>query len=86
MSSPVVENEFLAELRGLVADVLDLDEEVITLDANFVDDLGVDSLMALELMVTLEREYQLTLTEEDLREMVCLRNLSDFLVERINLN
>jgi acyl carrier protein len=45
------------ELRALIADVLDIEPEAITDEVSFVEDLGVDSLLALELAVTMERRY-----------------------------
>ncbi len=46
----------LPELRRTIADILDVPVETITDTAKFVDDLGVDSLMALEIMVVLEKK------------------------------
>ncbi|MCI0725426.1 MAG: phosphopantetheine-binding protein [Chloroflexi bacterium] len=86
MINEAEESTLLAELRGLTANVLGLDEELIAYEANFVDDLGVDSLLALELMVNLEREYKLKLTEEDLREMTCLRSVHESLLRRLHAN
>lgn len=63
-----------SELRGLIADVLDISPEALTDEAHFVDDLGVDSLIALELSVTLERRYQIKVEES---EMAALQRLGD---------
>jgi acyl carrier protein len=57
------------ELRGFVADVLDLDPESVTDDAHFVAELGVDSLKALEVLVALERKYQIKISEDEVRDM-----------------
>lgn len=57
------------ELRGFVADVLDLDTESVTDDAHFVAELGVDSLKALEVLVALERKYQIKISEDEVRDM-----------------
>jgi len=57
------------ELRGFVADVLDLDLENVTDDAHFTAELGVDSLKALEVLVALERRYQIKISEDEVRDM-----------------
>ncbi|MGC4809227.1 acyl carrier protein [Micromonospora sp. DT228] len=57
------------ELRRFVADVLDLDPESVTDDANFVAELGVDSLKALEVLVALERKYEIKISEDEVRDM-----------------
>jgi len=67
------------ELRGTIAEILDVEEASVTDDANFVDDLGVDSLMALEVMVVLERTYAVKLDEAQLKEMTSLSKVYDLL-------
>lgn len=72
----------LAELRTLIADTLDVDASLLDQDTHFIDDLGVDSLMALEVMVRLERSYGVTLEESDLKDMYSLRRVQSVLLER----
>ncbi|WP_033439546.1 acyl carrier protein [Saccharothrix sp. NRRL B-16314] len=64
-----------AELRELVADVLDLPIEKITDDAHFVEDLGVDSLLSLELAVSLERHYQIKIESNEVSDVVRMRDV-----------
>ncbi|WP_447007135.1 acyl carrier protein [Saccharothrix isguenensis] len=56
-------------LREIVADALDVPVASVTDDASFVDDLGVDSLLSLEVMVSIEREYGIKLAEEETASM-----------------
>ncbi|WP_413809272.1 acyl carrier protein [Streptomyces sp. OE57] len=67
------------ELRTFVADVLDVDEEDVTDDADFVKTLGVDSLMALEVMVVLEKKYSVKLEEREMKDITTLRKVHDLL-------
>ncbi|MEU3402838.1 acyl carrier protein [Streptomyces sp. NPDC006670] len=69
----------LENLRRTVADVLDVEEAELTDEADFVNDLGVDSLMALEVMVVLEKKYAVKLGESELKEVTCLRKAYDLL-------
>ncbi|MGW0783132.1 acyl carrier protein [Streptomyces sp. NPDC002913] len=71
------------ELRDVIADVLDIPAEMITDDAHFADDLEVDSLMALELMVILERTYSVKLEESRLKEVTSLARAHALLVEEM---
>ncbi|MEU9795529.1 acyl carrier protein [Streptomyces sparsogenes] len=73
----------LEELRAFVADVLDVEEEDVTDDADFVKELGVDSLMALEVMVVLEKKYSVKLGEQEMKEITCLRNVHDLLASKL---
>ncbi|MEU8515494.1 acyl carrier protein [Kitasatospora sp. NPDC059722] len=72
------------ELRAVVAQVLDVDAEEVTDDARFVDDLEVDSLMALEIVVVLEKKYGVKLPESDLKQITTLRNAYDVLLGRLD--
>lgn len=72
------------ELRELIADVLDIDPDAITDDAHFIEDLGVDSLLALELAVTLERRYQIKIESNEIADVVRLRDASDLLDRKLS--
>lgn len=73
----------LEELRAFVADVLDVEEEDVTDDADFMKELGVDSLMALEVMVVLEKKYSVKLQEQEMKEITCLRKVYDLLASKL---
>jgi len=60
------------ELRTTVAEVLDVEVDDVGDETRFVEDLEVDSLMALEVMVVLEKKYHVKLDESELKEVTCL--------------
>jgi len=70
------------ELRSLIAHVLDLDVEEITDDADFVRDLEVDSLMVLEIVVRLQRQYGVKLEERDLTHVSSLPQVLRLISDR----
>ena len=45
------------KLRSIIADILNIDEEEITEDSKFVDDLGADSLDIAQIMMGIEDEF-----------------------------
>ena len=49
----------LEKLRSLIADQLGVDSSNITMDTNFEEDLGVDSLDIVELSMALEEEFDI---------------------------
>lgn len=67
------------ELRKLVADVLDIDPTAITDEAHFVEDLGGDSLLALELAVTLERRYEIKIESNEIADVVRVSDIINLL-------
>ncbi|MER5541044.1 phosphopantetheine-binding protein [Streptomyces sp. NPDC002589] len=81
MTADITLNE--DELRGLVADALDVDVEALTDEAHFIDDLDVDSLVALELAVTLERSYQVKVEEAEIVEIRRFPDVRDLLAKKL---
>jgi acyl carrier protein len=72
----------IEELRSLIADVLEVDVEEVTDDADFVQDLGVDSLMALAIIVRLERQYGIKLGESDLKQVSSLIQVRQLVTDK----
>jgi acyl carrier protein len=62
------------ELRSLIADTIDVDLNEVTDDADFVNELEVDSLMALEITVRLEKKYGVKIAEAELAEVTTLES------------
>ena len=56
-----------------------MDEDEITLDSRFKDDLGADSLDLFEMVMTLEDEYSIEVPSEDLEELTTVKALIDYL-------
>jgi acyl carrier protein len=71
------------ELRHTVADILDVDAADVVDDANFMEDLAVDSLMALEVVVVLEKRYAVKFSEAELRQVVSLQQAYDLLAGKL---
>lgn len=63
------------ELRSLIAEIIEVEEEKITLDASFVEDLGMDSMMALEILAAIEKKYKLRIPEEHLTKITNLKQV-----------
>lgn len=73
------------ELVALVADVLDLSPDVVTDDAHFITDLGIDSLLALELAVALERRYQIKIESSEIVDVESLRDVIALLERKLTI-
>lgn len=71
------------EVRELVADALDVDVQDVTDTADFIDDLGVDSLMALEIMVRLEKKYGFKLAESEFKRITNFDTAYRILTEKM---
>ena len=65
-----------ADLRQLVAMILEVEPDTIDENANFVKDLGMDSMMALEILASIEKKYKIVIPEETLAKFTSLKDTS----------
>lgn len=61
-----------AQIKAIVAEILEVDPATINPDARLVEDLGMDSMMALEILVAIEKKFKITIPEEKLAELKTL--------------
>ncbi|MFA5059028.1 MAG: acyl carrier protein [Candidatus Omnitrophota bacterium] len=60
------------DMRELVAEVLETEPASIDGDASFVKDLGMDSMMALEILAAIEKKYRVVIPEDMLPKFTSL--------------
>lgn len=76
----------LEKLKGLIADQLGVDANNISMDTNFEEDLGVDSLDIVELSMALEEEFDIgEMSEEDLATIKTVGDLVGYLQRKLDL-
>ena len=73
--------EIFENIRGLIADQLGLEEENIQMDSDIIDDLNADSLDVVDLIVTLENEYDLSIPDEDAQHLKTVGDAVNFIVQ-----
>ncbi|MGA1871446.1 MAG: acyl carrier protein [bacterium] len=56
-------------IRAMIAEIAERDEEEIQENHSFVEDLGFDSMMALEILAKLEKQYKIKIPEEELTKL-----------------
>ena len=73
------------KLKALIAEQLGVDADTITLEAAFVEDLGVDSLDLVELSMALEDEFGIEeMSEEDMANIKTVGDLVEYLGKRLD--
>ena len=58
-----------SKVKKIVADHLGIEEEKVTEEASFIDDLGADSLDQVELVMALEEEFDTEIPEEEAEKL-----------------
>jgi acyl carrier protein len=71
------------EIKKMVSDIAEKPIEEIKDDARFAEDLGIDSMMALEIVATIEKKYKIVIPEEEIPNIRSLHNVYD-LLERLS--
>ena len=75
------EQEILEKVKEMVASQLGKSENEITLEASFIEDLGADSLDLVELIMSMEDEYGLEISDEDAETIVTVKDAVKFILE-----
>jgi len=57
------------KVKEMLCEQLDVEEDKVTLDSSIVDDLGADSLDVVDLVMSLEEEFDLEIPDEDVENM-----------------
>ncbi|HIT40644.1 MAG TPA: acyl carrier protein [Candidatus Caccovicinus merdipullorum] len=58
------------KLQGIIAEVLNLEPEEVTMEATFVDDLGADSLDVFQIIMGIEEEFDIEIPNETAEKIV----------------
>jgi len=66
------------KVKRIIADKLSVDIEEVVPEASFVDDLGADSLDLVELIMTMEEEFDIDIPDEDAEKMVTVQDAIDY--------
>lgn len=70
------------KVKSVIVDQLGVDESDITMEANFVDDLGADSLDIVELIMGLETEFDIEIPDEDAEKIATVGDAVNYIKER----
>jgi len=69
------------KIKKILAAQLDIDEENITADTNIAEDLGADSLDVVELMMTVEEQFGLSIESEEIANLRTVGDIVSFIEE-----
>jgi acyl carrier protein len=67
------------KVKGIIVEQLGVDEEEVTLEASFTDDLGADSLDIVELVMAFEEEFGIEIPDEDAEKISTVKEAVDYI-------
>ncbi len=75
--------DVLEKIIDILCDQLDLDREQVTEDSEIIDDLGADSLDIVDLVMTLEEEFDTEITDEMIEGMKTVGDVARYVEEHL---
>jgi acyl carrier protein len=71
-----------AKVQEIIVDKLGVDESDISRDASFTNDLGADSLDTVELIMEFEKEFNITIPDEDAEQIATVGDAIDYVEKK----
>ena len=72
------------KLKKIIAEVLNVEEEEMTLDSTFVDDLGADSLDIFQIIMGIEEEFDIEIALEEAESIVTIGDAVERVKQAVN--
>lgn len=66
------------KIKSMLAEQLDIDENSITLDSQLIEDLGADSLDAIDLVMSIEDEFGIKIPDEIIEKMESVNDITTY--------
>ncbi len=67
------------KVKDIIVDQLDADEDAVTLEASIIDDLGADSLDVVDLVMSIEEEFDVEVPDEEVENMKTVGDIVKFI-------
>jgi acyl carrier protein len=67
------------KIKKIIAEKLSVDIEEVVPEASFVDDLGADSLDLVELIMSMEEEFDIDISDEDAEKLVTVKDAINYI-------
>lgn len=67
------------QVKESLAKQFEIDPETITMDTNLIDDIGADSLDIVELIMSLEDAYGISISDDDAAELYTVRRIVEYI-------
>ena len=75
--------DIFEQVKKILCDQLDLEEEQVNEDSEVIDDLGADSLDIVDLVMTLEEEFDTEIPDKDIENLKTVGDIVKYIEERV---
>ena len=75
--------DIFEQVKKILCDQLDLEEEQVNEDSEVIDDLGADSLDIVDLVMTLEEEFDTEIPDEDIENLKTVGDITKYIEEKL---
>lgn len=82
----VTKEEVFEKIKHILVEEFEVEEDDITLESNLFTELELDSLDAIDLMVTLDKELDIEIKTEEMKNLITVDNVCNFVVATANSN
>lgn len=69
-------------VKRIILDQIDIDESIVTLEADFIEDLGADSLDLAEMVMSFEDEFDLEIEDEEIEQIKTVGDVVEYFKNR----
>ena len=70
------------KVKKIIAEKLDVDISEVVPEASLIDDLGADSLAIVELIMTMEEEFDIEVPDEDAEKLATVKEAIEYIIEK----
>ena len=77
-------SEHYDKIKEIIMDKLAVEENKITMEAKFIDDLGADSLDTVELIMQFEEEFSIEIPDEDAESLISVGSAVEYIQTKLN--
>lgn len=72
------------KVKSILVDQLDVEDESVTMESNISDDLGADSLDVVDLVMSMEEEFDIEIPDEEIENMKTVGDIVKFIESKTN--
>jgi acyl carrier protein len=74
-------DQIYEKVKAIIVDQLGVEDEEVTIESSFIEDLGADSLDIVELIMALEEEFEIEVPDEDAEKLLTVGSAVDYIKE-----